>query len=788
MTLTPDNIAFWTTFSHWAIGFFLIAALLYFLFSFVRPAWRVGNELQAALRALGEVKGGDGADLGVISDRVMGAPRLRACWDEYRDTLHRQQLLGHNGQTTTRYRATATASTFFSESILVDTPLRSEFFKHLPGILTGLGIIGTFTGLILGLHGFQVSDDANAVRQSLGTLLQAVGGAFMVSASAIVLAMLVTAVEKGFLTRRYADVERLCARIDGLYQSGVGEDYLSDLVTASKTSATQAQHIKDALVTDLKSILTELTERQMAGLTLSNQQLGQQISSAVTDTLKAPLDGISDAVKQVASQQGDAVNRLLTDVLASFAGRMESMFGGQLGGMNELLTQTAATMKGTAQQFEALAARIEQAGTGATDKMADRMESLLTTLSERQAESNAQMTAFVEQMRKMVADGTSQNAELMQGTFSELSEITREMMLQLQQQTRSASQEMQGSARALVEDMQTTLEQQQRLASQMAEQHAARMNGAVDSLNANAEKMAETLERRTAAASDDLKTSTREMAIKLEDALERQQALMAHSASQQNDRLQATMAELARMTGQLAKDLHAQASQSQQDQQTHSRAMAEQLQASLQGQQKQMQALTESVRAAADTMQQAVTRMRTGIDDNITRLGGSAERLDGSASKLASQMQAMASAASSVETGISRLTEATQSMVQAVQASHLALGEHRQVRDAVGAMVVELRGIVDRASREASLNEQLVRQLETAAESLVAAQQQADQYLAGISSTLISAHQSFADNVGSTLQRGNAEFQRELSTAVDMLRSGIQDLADLFDNLPVNAR
>lgn len=786
--MTPDTIASWTSFSHWAIGFLLLAATLYFLFGFVRPAWRVGNELKAALLALGEVKGGDGADLGVISDRVMGAPRLRACWDEYRDTLHRQQLMGHNGQLTTRYRATATANAFFAESILVDTPLHTEFFKHLPGILTGLGIIGTFTGLIFGLQSFQVSDDANTVRQSLGLLLQAVGGAFKVSAVAIILAMVVTAIEKFSLTRLYARVEKLCARIDGLYQSGVGEDYLSDLVTASKTSATQAQHIKDALVTDLKSILTELTERQMAGLTLSNQQLGQHISSAVTDTLKAPLDGISDAVKHVASQQGDAVNRLLTDVLASFAGRMESMFGGQLGGMNELLTQTAATMKGTAQQFEALAARIEQAGTGATERMADRMESLLTTLSERQAESNAQMTAFVEQMRKMVADGTAQNAELMQGTFSELSEITRQMMLQLQQQTRSASHELQGSARALVEDMQATVEQQQRLVSQMAEQHAARVNGAMDSLNANAEKMAEILERRTAAASDDLKTSTQEIAIKLEEALERQQSLMAKSASQQTDQLQATMAELARMTGQLAKDLHAQVSQSHQDQQTTSRAMTEQLQASLQGQQKQMQALTESVRAAADTMQQAVTRMRTGVDENITRLGGSAERLDGSASKLASQMQVMAGAASSVETGISRLTEATHVMVQTAQASHLALNEHKLARDAIGAMVAELRGIVDRASREASLNEQLVRQLESATERLVAAQKQADQYLAGISNTLISAHQSFADNVGSTLQRGNAEFQRELSTAVDMLRSGIQDLADLFDNLPVNAR
>ena len=95
------------------------------------------------------------------------------------------------------------------------------------------------------------------------------------------------------------------------YDSGAGEEYLARLVQASETSATQAQHIKDALVTDLRSILTDLTERQMATLTSSNLQMGQQISSAVTDTLKAPLEGISEAVKSVAGQQGDAVNKLM---------------------------------------------------------------------------------------------------------------------------------------------------------------------------------------------------------------------------------------------------------------------------------------------------------------------------------------------------------------------------------------------------------------------------------------------------------------------------------------------
>ena len=660
--MTPEIIQTIVTSSHWVIGTLLGFAALSFISLFLIPAWRTGSSLQMAEAALVALKkAGTVTDLDAVENKAMNLASLKHCWSEYRDTLHPQKGTNATGElTVVRWRATATANTFFTDTVLVDTPLRTEFFKHLPGILTGLGIIGTFSGLIFGLMGFQVSDDATAVRTSLQGLLNAVGGAFVVSALAIALAMVCTLIEKVVISRRYAEAERLCSGIDGLFDSGAGEEYLARLVEASETSATQAQHIKDALVTDLKGILTELTERQMSTLTASNLQLGQQISSAVADTLKGPLESISEAVKSVSGQQGDAVNKLLTDVLASFAGRMESMFGGQLGGMNELLKQTADTMKGTAQQFEALAAKIEQAGSGATEKMAGRMEELMQTFSERQGENNAQMAAFVEQMRKMVADGTSQNAELMQGTFTELSQITGKLVKQLEQQTADATSSLQRNAQAVSDQM----------------------TGAV---------------------------------------------------TQQHE---------------------------------------------------QLGALAEVVKEAAATMQDAVARMRTGVDENVTRMGAAAERLDGAAGKLTGSLQAMSQAADAVDAGIDQLTEATKTMNLAVSTQTQALGQQKEVRDAVGTMVTELRRVVETASRDASVTDKLVRQIESAADRQVNAEREAEKYLEGVTETLADAHQAFANSVTSTLQRGNADFHKELGSAIDMLRTAIQDLSDMFDSLP----
>ncbi|CAG9183918.1 anti-phage ZorAB system protein ZorA [Cupriavidus respiraculi] len=371
----------------------------------------------------------------------MQGEALRHCWTEYRDTLHGQkQATAMGTMEVSRWRATAMANGFFTEQTLVDSPLRTEFFKHLPGILTGLGIIGTFSGLILGLQSFRVSDDAAVVRSSLEALILSVGGAFIVSGVAIAFAMLVTTVEKLMLNGRYTQVEKLCGLIDGLFDAGAGEEYLQRLVEASETSATQAMQMKESLVTDLKQVLGELTQQQIATITSTSAQLGQSITSSLSEGLAEPLARISSAVQSVGNSQGEAVNKLLTDVLASFSAQMENMFGTQMRGMNEMLVQTANTIQTASASFERLAGQIQQAGSGAADAMAKRMDEALQQMQARQAESNDQMRAFIDQLKQNVAQGQQESAEATRQMMRDLSESTTALVKGLQDQAHAAHQ------------------------------------------------------------------------------------------------------------------------------------------------------------------------------------------------------------------------------------------------------------------------------------------------------------------------------------------------------------
>ncbi|MDE7855375.1 hypothetical protein NW796_27610, partial [Escherichia coli] len=121
----------------------------YFLYSFVlsRRIKRVSKEV----RAVGELQ--PAKRRGAL-EQVFQKPPLQHAWQEYAETLHDQFEVRDGERQLLRSRATAGAGHFFTSQTVVETPLGTEFYKHLPGILTGIGIVGTFFGLMLGLQHF----------------------------------------------------------------------------------------------------------------------------------------------------------------------------------------------------------------------------------------------------------------------------------------------------------------------------------------------------------------------------------------------------------------------------------------------------------------------------------------------------------------------------------------------------------------------------------------------------------------------------------------------------------
>lgn len=413
---------------YWHVG--LVALVLIgltadFVNRFFLQSFGLKRELDDAineLRAISSQLTGELVDLSVVKKKAMNSQALAHLWAEYAKTLHPQ--LGAEDElgqrTIKRWRSTSLADAFFTEQAIVDNRLKLDFFKHLPGVLTGLGIIGTFAGLIQGLVNFDVNVDPATAQRQLQGLVRSVGHAFYVSALAIFLAMLITWIEKTLVTARYGQVEELRELIDGLFKGGAGEEYLQDLAQSSQDAATHIKHLRDTLVVDLKEVLTSLTERQIAAQAQHTGQMSIDVGKAITDAVAQPIVAITDAVKKLGGDQGEAVNKLLTDVLANISTQMQEMFGGQMRGMTDLLEQASQSMKESARQFSQLAANMDAAGTNTVDAMGDKLVKALDAMDARQSAMNTRMGEFVEQIRNLVSQSQAETNQKMQEALSAL--------------------------------------------------------------------------------------------------------------------------------------------------------------------------------------------------------------------------------------------------------------------------------------------------------------------------------------------------------------------------------
>jgi len=467
----------------------LLILLVDFFYRFIYSAITLSRDLNASISALTDIKShadGQIVDLDEIATRAMSSHALAHLWREYAKTLHPQRRVDDQGRVViSSWRATSLAETFFSEHAIVDSNLRTEFYKHLPGILTGFGIIGTFVGLIVGLNNFNLSGtNPSNVNEQLKNLIDAVGHAFWISGSAIAFAMVITWIEKSMVAARYKLVETLRELVDSLFEGGAGEEYLERLVEAAETSATQAAQIKSALVAELKEILTALSVQQIAAQAQHTGQMSADVGkvmgrmstdvgNAITQGLQAPMDAITEAVRTVGANQGDAVNRVLTEVLADFSARMREMFGDQFRGMADLLRETSETMKVTAKQFGQLAANMDAAGTQTVDAMGSKLTQALDSMERRQQAMNEQMAAFVDQIRALVAQSQSESSTRLHEALTAVGDQVAAVVASLRDQADAAAaahgRRQQAFESATGAAIHTLSEQMERLLAQSVE-------------------------------------------------------------------------------------------------------------------------------------------------------------------------------------------------------------------------------------------------------------------------------------------------------------------------------
>jgi hypothetical protein len=354
---------------------------------------------------------------------IFSAEPFKHLWAEYEDTLH--LVRAPDGEPISM-RATATSEIYFSKESVVDTQIDADFFRHLPGILTGIGIIGTFAGLVIGLYQFKPAEPD----VTLVLLLHEVTSAFIGSGVAILAAIFITFYEKTTLNRCYRLLETVNNRIDDLFSKGVGEEYLYRLVSSSEKSSANTASLKDALINDLKQLMHEVADKQINAQIQSSQNISSQIAQAIKDGLEAPMGDLMKVVEKASGEQGGAVTGMLENLLSAFMAKIDETFGSQIQNINTAIQKSSDSMTMVQEAMTRLITDISGAGQKATSEMSAKMEESMSKAALAQEQMNQQLRSFVEELRKLILEQQSQTKQAMDETMQKiLSELEKSIAI-----------------------------------------------------------------------------------------------------------------------------------------------------------------------------------------------------------------------------------------------------------------------------------------------------------------------------------------------------------------------
>lgn len=393
---------------------FLLVVVLTAIFfvGYVIQGGRVWWQIWSTLRWVKTMKRDSGPPSPDVVGRAFRREPLKHLWDEYADSLHEIRIAGSESAALTEARATVPAESLFTREVLVDSRLFDDFTRHLPGVLTGLGIIGTFAGLLNGLQKFKPTPIEDAVN-GLGPLLLGVQHAFIASGTAIACAMLVVFISRLVLAYLYRLVEHLTHAIDSLYSTGAGEEYLARLVKSSEQNAAITAQLKDALVEDFHKMMTNLVDRQIAAQEASTQALGKHLGDAISTAIAEPMKRVGEAMEVTARGNGEQVNNMLDTLLTGFMAKLEDTFGGQMRGINEQMQRSMVSLAAVQVSLQELLADVRRTNEQAATQMSGTLEVAMNKAADNQQVLTDQLREFVQHFRRVVTEEQKKSKQAM---------------------------------------------------------------------------------------------------------------------------------------------------------------------------------------------------------------------------------------------------------------------------------------------------------------------------------------------------------------------------------------
>ncbi|MCD8406401.1 MotA/TolQ/ExbB proton channel family protein [Tenacibaculum dicentrarchi] len=188
------------------------------------------------------------------------------------------------------------AKEFFSEYATLNVKLDVRLLNNVASSLVGLGVLGTFIGLSLGVSSIQLTNTAT-IKASIDTLLKGMGTAFATSIWGMLLSIIFTFIYKYNQSKISKKINELCLILDSENKIELKE---LDIIQAEKQKAVIHELFNEYLVADTdegkqlpKNVFRKLLE-ESENQTVALQKFADDLGESIADTLEATLEKLTE--------------------------------------------------------------------------------------------------------------------------------------------------------------------------------------------------------------------------------------------------------------------------------------------------------------------------------------------------------------------------------------------------------------------------------------------------------------------------------------------------------------
>lgn len=454
--LSPDKSVVMDILFSAIIAGSLVLALAYLAYDYVRQSSRL-SKIENNLAS--ETYNSVAENRLTIRERFEKSGKtLSGVWHDFDSNLLLNSHDAAGNEITPQLRNPLMAEDFFNRESLQITIGQSRLLASVPAILTGLGVLGTFIGLLGGLSDLSILKDVdisavsdiNSKNQLAGELTSGIFGmiagaatAFKTSVWGVVASLFFNIFEKCADGRLHTLLNRTQNRIDDLYCHIDLNEYLKSIEESSRKSyqviATLAEKIGDkmqesmeragttisqALEQSLLKIMTPALEK----LANTAQDQVQKASASSHEQLSALLNSFQNELAKAGREQGNSIAEASENMKKATV-EMADKFG-------EISKELTSSIQSASSDYQQSAKNIEQS----LSNHADANSKLLGAQAQNTEDLFAKLTSAVSELaanvnRQMAEQRTvnQENKDVLRNQLDEFLAATRNNISMMQQ-------------------------------------------------------------------------------------------------------------------------------------------------------------------------------------------------------------------------------------------------------------------------------------------------------------------------------------------------------------------